>query len=136
MKSCNDEDLVFIAFTKEETQTLLNWKHSKEFEYNGEMYDIVHKRETQDSVYYKLWWDKEETFLNNKVKQLANSVFSSDTNHQNEELSISLVMKSLFFETKAEIQNDFHEKKNVLAINSTDLQIIYLSKYTPPPQYV
>ncbi len=33
--------LVVLEFSKMETESLLRWEHSREFEYNGQMYDIV-----------------------------------------------------------------------------------------------
>jgi hypothetical protein len=133
MKSCNDEDLVFIAFTKEETQTLLNWKHSKEFEYNGEMYDIVHKRETQDSVYFKLWWDKEETVVNQKVKRIANSIFSQHEQQQ-EELAAVMLLKFLFYETNYEGEEGCFLGQNKPLANNFPLRNNWYAVQVPPPE--
>ncbi|MBL0073270.1 MAG: hypothetical protein IPP34_16265 [Bacteroidetes bacterium] len=36
--------LVCLKFSKTNVDDLLNWKHSKEFSYKEEMYDIVYKR--------------------------------------------------------------------------------------------
>src|SRR5690606_39601506 len=46
----DEEELVLLKFTKEETQTKLRWEHSKEFEYDGQMYDIVSKEVKGDSI--------------------------------------------------------------------------------------
>lgn len=63
-------ELVLLKFSKEETQTKLRWKHSKEFEFNGQMYDIVETSFQDDSIFYRCWWDHAETALNKKLDKL------------------------------------------------------------------
>lgn len=134
MHNCNDEDLVFMAFTHEESRILLNWKHSKEFEYNGEMYDIVSKKETSDSVFYKLWWDKEETAINQKVKQLANSIFSHAPDRQNDESFVNIVFKSLFYEKS--LSNKKHIRYSRIQPFSSLFSVVesVLENTYPPPK--
>ena len=50
-------ELVLFKFSKEETTTKLNWKHAKEFEFNQQMYDVVEKQVSKDSIHYWCWWD-------------------------------------------------------------------------------
>ncbi len=72
------EDLIFFKFSKKDSQEKLQWKHSKEFEYQGEMYDVVQKAESGDSITYECWWDHEETRLNMQLAQLVRTAFQSD----------------------------------------------------------
>lgn len=71
MESEPEEVYVHFAFSKVETETLLRWEHSKEFEYEGEMYDVVRAETRNDSVFYTLWWDHEETEINQKLARLT-----------------------------------------------------------------
>lgn len=71
MESEPDEAFVRLSFTKEESQTLLRWEHAREFEYRGEMYDLVRTETRNDSVFYTLWWDHDETDLNRKLAALT-----------------------------------------------------------------
>jgi hypothetical protein len=64
-------DLVLLIFSTEETRTLLRWEHSREFEYNRQMYDIVETKSLGDTVYYWCRWDQEETKLNEQLRELA-----------------------------------------------------------------
>ena len=67
-----DKDkLVKLKFSKEEIQNKLKWKHAAEFEFNGEMYDIVDKEESGDSIIYRCWWDNKETELNKALGSLV-----------------------------------------------------------------
>lgn len=61
----------------------LRWEHSKEFEFEGEMYDVVSSIETKDSITYRCWWDYEETALNQALKhQLAQALDSNPFRNQ------------------------------------------------------
>lgn len=98
MKVIPKEELVFMAFSQEDLTTKLNWKHSKEFELNGEWYDIVERVETADSAFYWLWWDKEETALNQKVRRIAAEIFGGSPDQNEKNQVIQQFYKSLFFE--------------------------------------
>jgi len=71
------DELVLLRFSKQDAETKLHWEHSKEFEYNGEMYDVVTSETCGDSVYYRCWWDHEETRLNKKLARLVEDAFSN-----------------------------------------------------------
>ena len=92
-----DHDLlVHKSFAKKDTALLLNWKHEKEFSLNGEMYDIVQRTYTKDSVHYALWWDNEETQLNIRLAQLTNRFLDMNPEHQNKSNYFSFVMKHFY----------------------------------------
>jgi len=55
-KGMAEEHLVVLQFTTEE-KALLNWEHDKEFEYQGQMYDVVDSYQVGDIFYYSCWPD-------------------------------------------------------------------------------
>ena len=57
----SENELVKLTFSKKEIPTLLKWENDKEFEYNGQMYDVVEVADIGDSLQYTCWWDKAET---------------------------------------------------------------------------
>lgn len=67
----DEKGLVLLEFSKMETESLLRWEHSREFEYNGQMYDIVESWVQGDTVYYRCLWDRAETKLNCRLRELA-----------------------------------------------------------------
>ncbi|HPW18360.1 MAG TPA: hypothetical protein PLP83_08270 [Candidatus Aminicenantes bacterium] len=69
--------LVLLRFTKWESETLLRWEHSREFEYDGQMYDIVDAWAEGDALYYRCWWDRAETRLNAQLRALAARTFGA-----------------------------------------------------------
>jgi len=90
----NDAELVKLKFANSEIQKKLKWKHSKEFEFNGEMYDIVKTKKTADSTEYYCWWDSEESSLNRKLIALV--IRNLPDLPENKELSFQL---SNFYKT-------------------------------------
>jgi hypothetical protein len=66
-----EAELVKLKFANADLNKKLKWKHSKEFEFNGEMYDIVSSKKTADSTEYLCWWDAEESILNQKLLALV-----------------------------------------------------------------
>ncbi len=89
-------ELVHLKFTRVETETLLNWHHSKEFEYLGQMYDIVETKELGDSIYYWCWWDKAETALNRQLEQLAEAANGNNPKNTQQQQRLLDFQKTLF----------------------------------------
>jgi hypothetical protein len=72
------KDLVLLKFTKNEVETRLNWKHAGEFEYNGQMYDIVEKHQEGDTIWYNCYKDNKETRLNSEQDRLVARAMGQD----------------------------------------------------------
>lgn len=90
-------ELVMLAFTVKESEALLNWKHSREFEFRGEMYDVAEVISKGDSVFYYCWWDHEETALNIKLKSIVAHAASKSTQSQDKVKQVIQFFKSLYF---------------------------------------
>ncbi|MFH6983551.1 hypothetical protein [Marinoscillum luteum] len=74
-------DLILLKIAHKDS-SLLSWEHSKEFEYKGEMYDVVERYQNEDTTYYRCWWDHEETRLNRQLQVLVNKAFGKDPYHE------------------------------------------------------
>ncbi|MBE0638498.1 MAG: hypothetical protein IH598_08260 [Bacteroidales bacterium] len=131
------DELVVLRFTKEETLNLLNWKHSKEFEFNGEMYDIVETVAIEDSVFYYCWWDHEETHLNKKLNSLLAHAAGQNEQSKDRLNKICQFFKGLYFD-------DLTSQKDQQFTNQLKITFFYTEKYNslffpppvPPPQDV
>jgi hypothetical protein len=64
-------ELVQLSFSLQAIKTELKWEHSKEFEYKGEMYDVVKSDHQADSITYWCIHDKAETEINRQLDQLT-----------------------------------------------------------------
>jgi hypothetical protein len=96
-------EFVLLSFARADANRDLRWKHSKEFEYRGEMYDIVDQAATKDSVYYRCWWDHEETKLHKQLDQLMADLLMRDPAQQSRQHHFFDFFKSLYCETQATI---------------------------------
>ncbi len=71
-----NEELMQLSFKKSDMENGnidFNWKHKREFRYNGEMYDVVEKTETQDSISFYCYRDiKEKKYEENFDKHYEN----------------------------------------------------------------
>jgi hypothetical protein len=90
------KDLVLLMFTNEETETILNWKHSREFEYKGQLYDIVEKRQDGDTISYKCYKDHKETRLNREKDQLLAGAMGQDPCRKSQTEKIVNFIKIVF----------------------------------------
>ncbi|HMR42371.1 MAG TPA: hypothetical protein PKC40_00990, partial [Saprospiraceae bacterium] len=71
MAGLDREDLILLKFTAAEAQAKLRWEHAREFEYEGQMFDVVEREIRGDTSFYWCWWDSEETALNKELSALA-----------------------------------------------------------------
>lgn len=128
------EDLVLLAFTKEEAEQQLNWEHSKEFEFKGNMYDIVEQSATSDSVYYWCWWDKEETVLMQKLYALMGQKLDKDPVHHQHKIQfyqfIDHIILSHFSFMIGEVEN-IHAQKGFYRFIC---KRVTLQTTSPPPR--
>jgi len=125
----NKSDLVLLKFTKSETLTILHWEQSKEFEYNGQLYDVVEEEIKGDTIYYWCWWDYKETELNKKFDNLVTYVLGHDNQRKESQKRIENFYKSLYFKLLFEW--------NFFAIQSDQITSFYYNNYRsisfPPP---
>ncbi len=75
----------------------IRWKHSKEFQYNGEMYDVVRSEKHGDTIYYFCWWDNKETKLNQKLNETLSLELGKNASRNTTKSALVDYFKSLFF---------------------------------------
>ncbi|MFO7616396.1 MAG: hypothetical protein R6V75_04025 [Bacteroidales bacterium] len=71
IRGLDKDDLVLMKFSRAESATTLRWEHPGEFEYRGEMYDVVETIAEGDSVAYWCWHDHRETRLNLRLRAMV-----------------------------------------------------------------
>ena len=90
------KDLIELKFTFSETETILTWKHSREFVYNGQMYDIVDQRQEGDSIFYTCYKDDKETRLNVEKERTIAKALRQDPLQKNQKERIKSFFKTVF----------------------------------------
>ena len=128
------EELVLLTFSREETETKLNWKHSREFEYNGEMYDIVETLEQNDSIAYWCWWDHEETKLNRQLSDLIDQTAGQSQQNKQNKQHLFQFLNSIYF---TEVNDwEFYDSSGHPSHHSVYLNLyssLHFPPSTPPP---
>ncbi|WKK76088.2 hypothetical protein QYS49_01265 [Marivirga salinae] len=137
IEGIDKSELVLIQLSKSEAAEKLEWKHSREFEFEGEMYDVVEFAETTDSIKYWCWWDYEETVLNKNLAEVVNNLLGNHPDKQEKEQKLISFYQSLFSEKVFQWQAlQFAEVSNP----ETDYRFIskmnIISIPNPPPQKI
>lgn len=128
------EDLVLLVFSKEESETQLRWEHDREFEYKGQMYDIVSLEIKSDSIFYLCYWDHKETRAKQTLKKLKSKSPEKDRdfkerNQKNIENSINL-----FYVEAPLLTNISNFQKRKVGWYIFNLSNIFYPPPFPPPQ--
>ncbi len=90
----NPEMLLVLRFSHTDASRLLNWEHELEFEFKGNMYDIVKVTRTNDSVSYLCWPDHRETLLNIELNRLVDMAMGDNSeNKQNNKRLIDFLQQ-------------------------------------------
>lgn len=137
VQSVDKSQLVRLSFTKTYAETGLRWEHSKEFEWRGEMYDVVTTEANRDSVTYWCWWDKEETTLNKQLTNLvSNSLGKNKERRRNQEQLVDL-LKTAYLPTTHTLFSRHPLLADVRHIEQKScLSAVSLSPPFPPPWMV
>ena len=96
LEGIDKDRLELISISRKDSDEL-RWEHSKEFEYQGEMYDVVYMKTTKDSIQYWCWWDHKETALNKELSALLDSRQNQSTSHKNH-VQLIVFFQSLYAE--------------------------------------
>lgn len=124
------EELVLLKFTEYEKKNDLRWVHSKEFEYKGEMYDIVETFFKGDTTYYWCWWDYEETKLNKQLDGLLSFAYKKDARTTKNQKIVHAFYNSLYFSYSKTPISSYLELLKLMCPNQSD---IFLSHSPTPP---
>lgn len=68
-QSENKERVQTLIFSKSEISQVLKWEHDREFEYQGQMYDVLEVHDKGEQVEYLVWHDEEESELKEKERK-------------------------------------------------------------------
>lgn len=131
-------ELILLKFTQTEITTKLDWKHSKEFEYNGQMFDIVEQETVGDSTSYLCWLDRSETKLNKQLRELVAIALGNNPQNQNQQKQFTLFIKSLYCNQPSIFKLDNLINESSLIYSTQIFSLLYEieSIPTPPPEIV
>jgi hypothetical protein len=137
METLDEQELVTFRFSLADTAQLLEWEHENEFEYQGEMYDVVRRTYSGGFVTYHLWWDHKETALNKRVDLLAQSIFNNHPNKQKTADHISFLLHQLMLnESTILTTKPIATQSNHVFAYLNSYSSILGSLSSPPPEYL
>jgi hypothetical protein len=128
------EELVLLSFSHPDAKSSLRWIHSREFEYQEEMYDIVEVLEDADSIHYWCWWDYEETRLNRELRKIVAGVFGNSPMAKEKMQRLSSFCSNLFCETHPDFNLTPSKQQHQLVCYKNQIyQAPLIEVQKPPP---
>lgn len=137
LKGVDPAQLVTLRFTKEEAELALDWEHSREFEYNGQMYDVVSEEVKGDTIIYKVWWDKAETKIKDELSTLVASFLQHDMENQPFQQQLTYFWNNLQYQPLGEwkTQVKWSEQTFAYYYKPSVLRNIEFAPPVPPPDF-
>lgn len=128
------EDLIKLHFSASENDAL-NWEHSREFEFNDNMYDVVKSEISGDSFTYFCYLDHEETTLNNSIDKAIQHMVGKDAKQHQTKDELTNFLKSLYCNDLNVFGFKHIHIKTYNNFLYTDLESIQVfNLLSPPPQ--
>jgi len=134
-----DDQLVKLTFFKPDINKLLKWTKKDEFDFNGQMYDIVRSWESNDSVTYMCWKDDDESIIKQRLNQLSELEWNKNTTNKRQS-----ERKTDFYKTLICPKPDSTLHKWLFLNKSNQAKIPYDTNviisfirlpHSPPPEY-
>lgn len=128
-------ELVKLTFSKKEIHGLLKWEHEKEFEFKGQMYDVVEVIDVGDSLQYFCWWDKAETATKKNKQKLLHAGINRSDPRNHFPSTFSDYYKSIYciinpFDGGEPPENGYNKP----ITNSTFTALLLVQSLSPPPR--
>ncbi|MEZ4929349.1 MAG: hypothetical protein R2777_04990 [Chitinophagales bacterium] len=114
----------------------LEWEHSREFEYNHKMYDIVKADTVGNLVTYICFPDKQETALNAKFRKHLNDFYANNADQENSNKRLNNFINGFYCSHISFIYQcypNIHLEK--IGFYAQKLSLVYLDIEGPPPRF-
>jgi hypothetical protein len=127
--------LVNLRFSVEDSKTLLTWKHSREFVYQGQMYDIVEQRQEGDFILFTCYNDNKETRLEKNKEKIIAEAIGQDPTRKSQSENLTNFLNTVF----SQDSNSFLSYSPQVSTIHFSLFTLHYSLFTqaplsPPPK--
>jgi hypothetical protein len=130
-----EKDIITLRFSDEEIKTRLKWKHSREFIFDGHMYDIVDQGVDGNITWYRCYRDHKETRLYKEKEKLIAKALGNDPSRKKQTERLKQIFKTAY-------QKEDHTWRNIpsaqntmhYALNIKQYALIFIPPPTPPPK--
>lgn len=89
-------ELTELKFSRGDAEVMLKWEEEREFEYRGQMYDVVDVAIEGDSIRYLCYRDQAESRLKQELKRLIASPLKKDPATADNTQRLATFFQSLF----------------------------------------
>lgn len=132
-----EESLVLWKFTQQEVNTVLRWEHDREFEYDGEMYDVVRSEAHGDTTWYWCHHDRKETKVRKALASFVAAWMGAGPQQQQDQQRLFDFFKSLYSSNAPQVAHLLPDIGPIPAVPFTgQLLEIAASPDAPPPRSV
>ncbi len=135
----SNDELVLVKVAKSleaNSNTFFSRVHAKEFEFLGDMYDIVRQSDKGDTTYYYCFHDREETQLAQKIHEQLFQLLAGDSEKSKQQKNVwdFCQIKYLPLATIDYMVQWNYQSLDFL-YQAANLAEGYLHEYTPPPNF-
>tara|TARA_Y100000310_G_scaffold343779_1_gene452982 strand:- start:2398 stop:2931 length:534 start_codon:yes stop_codon:yes gene_type:complete len=132
------KDRLKLLISHPDNESEFDWEHSREFEFQEEMYDVVYSETKGDSTFYWCWEDHEESELNQELTRILLNTLNQKQSNNSRDLQLISYFKSFYTEQEQAFDCSISSRtvelsEKLYSINYTSIQ---LSLESPPPQLV
>ena len=132
----NPVEIVELSFSENQLQNDLRWEHAGEFEYQGQMYDIISKEVKGDTTYFKVYWDKVETLVNQRLKELIALHLNGDDDQSDDAMLVLSLSKAIYLQPSFNSTSLFQYRKEPQFIETPIFYSYSISGIdAPPPRF-
>lgn len=110
------------------------WHEPHEFEYRGQMYDIIHQETHGDTIWYYCYWDQAETKLLNDLAEYVSNYLQQDQAKQQKYVSLKQHLDKIFLPSYAGIPSDLFSQTATNFSHKISHLHIFLDVDLPPPK--
>ncbi|MDX2283737.1 MAG: hypothetical protein NW241_06220 [Bacteroidia bacterium] len=129
------QTLVYLRFSRDAARTQLRWEHAREFEYRGQMYDIVSEEIRSDSVRYGCWPDARETELRQAAREAAGRMLGAGARSRQRSRALAQLLTQVYMPAGTAWQPEMPEKPAVrYAAHAPGAGLLPPAPEAPPPE--
>ena len=134
LKGEYEGEATIIRLPKNGDRPSLKWHESNEFEYRGQMYDVIKKEDRGDSIWYYCHWDKAETKLLNNLSEYVAGYLQQHPKEQKTSTLLSTYLDKVFVLSHLAVALTGTKASLTTYLGTIDANSIFLDVDPPPPR--
>lgn len=138
MEKYSENDLQEIIIHKNEIESKLAWEHEREFELDGEMYDVISTEIKGDSISYHCIHDEKESSINKRMISFIKNYLNDQTGRDASLIAFSDIFKVLYppFTILTEYAVFMEIQSGFFGYEISAIPQYYNQPSTPPPRMI